>query len=59
MMCFYAIVTCVLEHWSYLCMGGCLGGNKELHLSIFSSGNSQSNICLQVEMLLTTDVNLT
>lgn len=36
-----------------------LGGNKELHLAVLSSGHSQRDIGLQVEMFLTPNVDFT
>lgn len=44
---------------SNLCFIGILGRNEELHLTVFSSGHSQCDICLQVEMFLTPDVDFT
>lgn len=38
---------------------GVLGGDEELHLAVLSSGNSQRDVCLQVEMFLAPDVDFT
>lgn len=38
---------------------GILGRNKELHFPVLSSGQSQRDVCLQVEMFLTPDVDFT
>lgn len=44
---------------SHLCFTGILGRNEELHLAVLSSGHSQCDVCLQVEMFLTPDVDFT
>lgn len=53
------MLSAVLWKRSHLRFTGILGGNEELHLAVLSSGHSQRDVCLQVEMLLTPDVDLT
>ena len=43
----------------YLRLGRSLRGHEELHLTVFSSGNRQRDVGLQVEVFLTPYVDLT
>lgn len=55
----FEMLSVVFWKRSNLCFRGILGRNEELHLAVLSSGHSQRDVCLQVEMFLTPDVAFT